>query len=508
MFSASYKYEARYLETAIALLANFGANDGCYVPRTQFAGMADKEEQDNEVLALKSIYDASVLRVEGCYPEGKFQARVTLPKPFRVLIPSVNTPGEVEEISLEHMPPLLLDFQLPPNYPSSSAPRFCLSCPWLTLNELELLAQALDRSWEQDPNAVVLYRWMELLDTEAADILELTSRHSLVPLFRELTGLRARRFTLPKWKKCYAFRGQGRVDLRVFKEAVDPRALAKFLTEYNSREKQRVFSQQWLTCQVCFTTKLGSEFERVIGCEHPFCRDCLREHFRVAIESGYSSQLRCPHESCTMQVFPTQVRALLGAALGSRYEENLFRAYLDSQEDLTYCPRPQCQLPVVLDPGQPMAQCSSCQFVFCIYCHKTYHGVQPCLNNAGKRALRDEYLSSTPAAKREMEKRHGKRTLQFAVDETLTEDWIQENSKKCPQCGIFAEKEDGCNKMTCWRCNAHFCWICGVALKTPINPYDHYSDPSSPCFNKLFEGAEEIRGYVPGGDDHEFGEFI
>lgn len=473
------------------------------------AGMADEEEQENELLVLESIYDASVFVVSkkraGLYPEGHFLARVEVPKPFHVLVPRVNAPDEMQEIALEHLPPIVLDFRLPPNYPSSSAPRFCLSCPWLTIKELEQLSQALDRSWAQDPNTVVLYRWMNLLDTEAADILRLKSSHSLAPLFKELSRLRAWPYRMPRWKRYYTYRGSKSIDMRVFKEAIDPRTLATFLTEYNCQEKRRLFDLQWLTCQVCLTSKQGSEFELVIGCDHPFCRDCLREHFRIQIESGCASQLRCPQEKCTTQVVPTQVKALVGDALGSRYEESLLSAYLDSQEDLTYCPRLQCQRPVVLDPGLSMAQCASCHFVFCLYCRMVYHGVQPCRLKPGEqRAIRDEYLSATPAGKQAMEKRYGKRTLQLLVDESLTQDWMQQNSKKCPHCSISIEKQDGCNKMTCWRCGTYFCWICMKALRASGNPYQHFSDPSSGCFNKLFEGAEEIAEE----DDHEFGEFL
>nr|XP_037276940.1 E3 ubiquitin-protein ligase RNF14-like isoform X2 [Rhipicephalus microplus] len=439
--------------------------------------MADWEEQENELLVLESIYDASVFGVRRgnkrfCH-QGHFLARIEVPKPFHVLVPRVNAPDEMQEIALEHLPPIVLDFRLPPDYPSNSAPFFCLSCPWLTIKELEQLSQALDRSWAQDPFTVVLYRWMNLLDTEASDILQLKSSHSLVPLFKELSRLRTFPFRRPRLKKCYRYHGWGHTDIRIFKEAVDPQTLATFLTEYNSQEKRRLFDLQWLTCQVCLTSKQGCDFELMIGCDHPFCRDCLREHFRIQIESGCASQLRCPQEKCTTQVLPTQVKALVGDALGSRYEESLLSAYLDSQEDLTYCPRLQCQRPVVLDPGE-------------------------------QRAIRDEYLSATPAGKQAMEKRYGKRTLQLLVDESLTQDWMQENSKKCPHCSISIEKQDGCNKMTCWRCGTYFCWICMKALRSSGNPYQHFSDPSSGCFNKLFEGAEEIVEE----DDHEFGEFL
>lgn len=471
--------------------------------------MADWEEQENELLVLESIYDASVFGVRRgnkrfCH-EGHFLARIEVPKPFHVLVPRVNAPDEMQEIALEHLPPIVLDFRLPPNYPSNSAPRFCLSCPWLTIKELEQLSQALDRSWAQDPFTVVLYRWMNLLDTEASDILQLKSSHSLAPLFKELSRLRRFPFRRPRFKRYYKYHGWGHTDIRIFKEAVDPQTLATFLTEYNSQEKRRLFDLQWLTCQVCLTSKQGCDFELMIGCDHPFCRDCLREHFRIQIESGCASQLRCPQEKCTTQVLPTQVKALVGDALGSRYEESLLSAYLDSQEDLTYCPRLQCQRPVVLDPGLSMAQCANCYFVFCLYCRMVYHGVQPCRLKPGEqRAIRDEYLSATPAGKQAMEKRYGKRTLQLLVDESLTQDWMQENSKKCPHCSISIEKQDGCNKMTCWRCGTYFCWICMKALRSSGNPYQHFSDPSSGCFNKLFEGAEEIVEE----DDHEFGEFL
>ena len=31
---------------------------------------------------------------------------------------------------------------------------------------------------------------------------------------------------------------------------------------------------------------------------------------------------------------------------------------------------------------------------------------------------------------------------------------------KCPSCGFGTEKIDGCNHMTCAKCNYNWCWIC------------------------------------------------
>lgn len=45
------------------------------------------------------------------------------------------------------------------------------------------------------------------------------------------------------------------------------------------------------------------------------------------------------------------------------------------------------------------------------------------------------------------------------------------------------QKLDGCNKMTCTGCMQYFCWICMGSLSR-ANPYKHFTDPASPCFNR------------------------
>uniref|UniRef100_A0A0E9XG09 RBR-type E3 ubiquitin transferase n=2 Tax=Anguilla anguilla TaxID=7936 RepID=A0A0E9XG09_ANGAN len=43
--------------------------------------------------------------------------------------------------------------------------------------------------------------------------------------------------------------------------------------------------------------------------------------------------------------------------------------------------------------------------------------------------------------------------------------------------------------MTCTSCNQYFCWLC-LSLLTRVNPYSHFNNSSSPCYNQLFQGVD------------------
>lgn len=68
----------------------------------------------------------------------------------------------------------------------------------------------------------------------------------------------------------------------------------------------------------------------------------------------------------------------MSAELFSHYDAVLLSSLLDTMENILYCPRPACQYPVILEPGENMATCPSCAYAFCIHCKMVYHGIEPC----------------------------------------------------------------------------------------------------------------------------------
>ena len=54
----------------------------------------------------------------------------------------------------------------------------------------------------------------------------------------------------------------------------------------------------------------------------------------------------------------------------------------------------------------------------------------------GLKKLREEYLSGNEATKKFLEKRYGKVTIQQALEESFSNEWLQKFSKQCPGCGF------------------------------------------------------------------------
>lgn len=273
-------------------------------------------------------------------------------------------------------------------------------------------------------------------------------------------------------------------------------SVVQLLREYNEARQRTEFNRNVYTCKICFQDKRGSHCTSFEGCGHVFCKSCVAEYFAVRIKDGTVKSICCPEENCTSEAVPSQVQELVSAELFSRYDSVLLSTLLDTMEDVLYCPRPACQYPVAVEPGEKMAACPSCTYVFCIYCKMVYHGIEPCrFRSYEKHRLVEEYCNASVERKVQMEQRYGKKQLQALVDTSLSENWLVNNSKKCPNCNAAIEKSEGCNKMVCWKCNTFFCWLCEERLN-PESPYLHFNNRASKCYNLLFHG-------VPLSDDED-----
>ena len=67
------------------------------------------------------------------------------------------------------------------------------------------------------------------------------------------------------------------------------------------------------------------------------------------------------------------------------------------------------------------------------------------------------------------------------------EHYLLKNTKNCPGCGVNIEKNEGCDHMTCKKCQFEFCWLC-LANYAPIRKNgNHRHKPSCAHY---FAGSE------------------
>uniref|UniRef100_A0A8C0MA56 E3 ubiquitin-protein ligase RNF14 n=2 Tax=Boreoeutheria TaxID=1437010 RepID=A0A8C0MA56_CANLF len=459
----------------------------------------DREAQEDELLALASIYDGDEFRKAESVQGGETRIYLDLPQNFKIFV-SGNSNECLQNGGFEYticfLPPLVLNFELPPDYPSSSPPSFTLSGKWLSPTQLSALCKHLDNLWEEHRGNVVLFAWMQFLKEETLAYLNIVSPFELKMGSQKKVQ---RRTAQPSPNTELDFGGAAGSDADQ-EEVVDERAvqdveslssLIQEILDFDQAQQIKCFNSKLFMCNICFCEKLGSECMYFLECRHVYCKACLKDYFEIQIRDGQVQCLNCPEPKCPSVATPGQVKELVDTELFARYDRLLLQSTLDLMADVVYCPRPCCQLPVMQEPGCTMGICSSCNFAFCTLCRLTYHGVSPCKVTAEKLMdLRNEYLQADEANKRFLEQRYGKRVIQKALEEMESKEWLEKNSKSCPCCGTPIEKLDGCNKMTCTGCMQYFCWICMGSLSR-ANPYKHFTDPASPCFNRT-NGPPEI----------------
>ncbi|XP_040006892.1 E3 ubiquitin-protein ligase RNF14 [Xiphias gladius] len=467
----------------------------------------DKEAQEDELLALASIYDDEEFRRADLAQGGEIQLCLELPPDFKIVVK-----GEKQtEYNVCFLPPLVLNFELPANYPSTSSPVFTLSSKWMTRAQMCSLCRRLDELWEENQGFVILFTWIQFLKEEALEFLNIQSplevirggskasgeRRKTDPAATALTqcgshseNAEEKKREVKKEKSEPQLSPPSQVDPRAVL-LMDPRAdLLPQLLDFDEAQRQRVFDSKVFSCGICFVEKLGSNCLCFKECQHVYCKACMTEYFQIQIRDGNVQCLNCPEPKCTSLATPLQVKQLVDEELFARYDRLLLQSSLDLMADVVYCPRQSCATAVMVEPDTTMGICSACQYAFCTLCKLGYHGLSQCKIPADElRNLRDEYLSATSEGKKFMEQRFGKRVIQKAVEESFSRDWLSENCKCCPRCGTNIQKVDGCNKMTCTSCRQYFCWLC-LGLLSRVNPYSHFNNPHSPCYNQLFQGVD------------------
>ncbi|KAI9864645.1 MAG: translation termination inhibitor protein itt1 [Trichoglossum hirsutum] len=396
---------------------------------------------------------------------------------------------------LSHLPPLSLQIKLPEGYPASEPPVLDLSTspPWLPKDTLLRLQSDGQRLWEELGRNQVIYAYIDHLRQAAEGAFDLFDLGGGEPPF----------------------------------EVAQDMKIA--LLDFDQKGKRDEFERETFECGVCLDPKKGTVCHKLLLCSHVFCIQCLQDFYNSCITEGDVSSVKCLAPDCGKEGKPATGQAdtpkkrkrrrkedrtlnpsellqiHLDQDMVKRYVDLKRKAELESDKSTVYCPRKWCQGAArsakrqkqqVLDsnedesdeesevdkasgdgspsglppPSERLAICSDCAYAFCIVCFRGWHG------------------ELTICRPQDPEK--------LSAEEKASEEYMKLHTTPCPTCASPCQKTQGCNHMICFKCNTHFCYLCSAWLNEG-NPYQHFNQEKSGCYQRLWE--------LEGGDDGEIG---
>ncbi|ODQ83003.1 hypothetical protein BABINDRAFT_159481 [Babjeviella inositovora NRRL Y-12698] len=459
--------------------------------------------RSQELLSLEAIYPDAELDITSY--SGTITISIHSADPVGISFAAVPNTQPLYD-SINYLPPLKFFFQLPETYPDTP-PTVALLSLWLPEATLTALHASLLLIWD-DFRDMVVFLMVDHLQEQAFVLFGLDPPIALTEVQFE------------------------------------------FFVSYNREQLQEEFDTQSFTCEICQQYKKGKSCLRIELCRHIFCKACLLEYFSTCITAGDIEKVHCPDYECTKRVAEERKRMADPKTFitsGTSTRDMILRVVFTPPLSLDFlsflppeivtrfqtlftrdqyeffksnfpnravnCPVEACGHGIIRDDvNDDLVVCPKCRYAFCIHCTNSWHGKSMC-----RLAVRldipedvlEQYLSYPELSKdrRDLEDYYGKFKLRRAADAwhmdvLFKEMMANELMTACPSCGVVSAKMDGCNKMTCHLCKTPFCYLCGEFLDR-ARPYDHFNDPVSECYRRLFEGMlgteeELMRPIAPG----------
>ncbi|OAX40821.1 hypothetical protein K503DRAFT_848767 [Rhizopogon vinicolor AM-OR11-026] len=220
------------------------------------------------------------------------------------------------------------------------------------------------------------------------------------------------------------------------------RIACEVVEKVQNRHAHRPAPSPHLVCPVCFSE---ASVPTRLSCGHRWCTSCLQGYLASAVENK-AFPLTClgNDASCTERIpLPLAKNILSGDDFTALCEASFWSYVHARSNEFHHCPTPDCAQVYRAVPVTTILQCPSCLVRICSTCHTEAHDGITCED-------RD------------------------TAQDKLFHEWAATHDvKNCPGCKTPIERSEGCNHMTCVRCQTHICWVCLETFPKGDGIYDH-----------------------------------
>jgi hypothetical protein len=195
-------------------------------------------------------------------------------------------------------------------------------------------------------------------------------------------------------------------------------------------------------CPVCFNEATSPI---TLECGHAWCKACLAAYIVAAVDNKVFPLTCLGTEANCYVLIPINIaRQILPASDFHAVSQASFFAHVHARPKVFFnCPTPDCRQIYRTSLQGTILQCPECLIRICPHCHVESHDGVDC------------------------EKPVGSTEWQF-------QEWTRTHDvKNCPGCKVPIERAEGCNHMTCTRCQTHSCWVCLATFPRGEGIYSH-----------------------------------
>ncbi|CAE6512558.1 unnamed protein product [Rhizoctonia solani] len=210
-------------------------------------------------------------------------------------------------------------------------------------------------------------------------------------------------------------------------------------------------------CGICFETFHTGALALMEGCDHKYCRECMREYVKSKLGSR-NFPILCPTCHASKDGSQGSVGQSLVEMIGLNEQEyatyvELSLASLSTMVHCRKCQRAAFVMRADLESETEITcPLPDCDYKWCKNCNKPIDG----------------------------EEKHSCDGTSELQDLMASEGW-----KECPGCKTPISRNEGCYHMTCTTpgCNSHFCYRCGALLTQSLE-----RDSIQSAVNEHFRG--------------------